>query len=249
VPDDLAREIEAEIRSERAAEQELCERRSAEWRRIQADRSVRRAFCAPSEEHLLRLEGDLIGWRPLARDDFRAREPADFEPVVDVPGSEVGAHVALHLACVGEVRVERLAPDRVEASLHGLRYLALLDREGSWWNPKPGSRTPPEWILRHEQGHFDLAELFARRLDREAAAAAAASKGSGATEAGAVDDLVRRFEAHLVSARREFEELEDRYDRETRHGTDLRRQTEWYVRIQRDLRGRAAAEPHREEGA
>ncbi len=40
---------------------------------------------------------------------------------------------------------------------------------------------------------------------------------------------------HLTEQNQRFQEIEHRYDRETRHGTDPERQTEWFALVKRGL--------------
>jgi hypothetical protein len=234
VDPDLARELESEMQSDRDAEQALWEKVSAEWRRLSEDHTPKRLACLQSEAEISRLQGDLIPYRQLTREDFRASHMGKVHLVVEVPGGHVAAHVGLTFLCIGQPRTEELAPGNVVAEMDGLQYVVLLDRDESWWNPQP-TPTPERWILRHEQGHFDLAELYARRLDRGAADDMARIRGQGATVAGAISDFAVRWAQHLATARKEFEDLEDQYDRETAHGTIPKAQTRWFERIQREL--------------
>ncbi len=231
---DLARELEGEMQSDRAEEQARWEKLSAEWQKLSEDGTPKRLACLKSEDEISRLQGDVIPYRELTRDDFRARQMGEFHPVIAVPGGRPRAHVSVNVVCVGQPHTEALAPGRVVAEVQGLRYVALLDRDGSWWSPEP-TPTPELWILRHEQGHFDLAELSARRLNREAADDGARIRGQGATAAAAVADFATRWAQHLTAAHQALEDLEDQYDRETAHGTIPKVQTRWFERIQREL--------------
>ena len=49
-----------------------------------------------------------------------------------------------------------------------LRFFAQMDRNCSWWNPGEVG-LPDDYILEHEQIHFALFELEARRLNESAA--------------------------------------------------------------------------------
>ena len=82
-------------------------------------------------------------------------------------------------------------------------------------------------LLRHEQGHFDITELYARKM----------KKAIREARIGCEDD--RRAEA---AGRKIFEELdrgwekaEKEYDAETADGTDLVKQKEAAERIAREL--------------
>ena len=55
-------------------------------------------------------------------------------------------------------------PVGYEASVGEVRVRAQMDRRCSWWNPKDLG-LPQEYILEHEQIHFAICELEARRLN------------------------------------------------------------------------------------
>jgi len=252
-PDALARELEMEMERERAAERaamralmralqrererelerEKQRGRGAE-RETTRDPAVVASPCLPDEASLLRLGGDVILHRKLSRDDFRARRKltSKRDAVVHVPGARVGAHVALMVACVGPLRTQRRPDGRWEAWIENVRYYALLDRERSWWNDRSGAN--PAWVLRHEQLHFDLAELVARRHNR-AVEAARPVRAVGDTEYEALAGSARIWRERLDAVYGEFRELERRYDFETRHGTAPRAQTRWFEQTLREL--------------
>jgi len=78
-----------------------------------------------------------------------------------------------------------------------------------------------ETTLRHEQGHFDLSEVVARRLRAELR-----KLRSPCGE----NDEVRR--AVYVKYQKDDADTQRRYDRETGYGTDARLQQIWESRIQ-----------------
>ncbi len=84
-------------------------------------------------------------------------------------------------------------------------------------------------LLRHEQGHFDLAAVYARRLD----------KSLRKFEVSASEFIAQNLN---VSVQQIFNELYDelsstqgRYDAETNHGTIAEAQSEWEVWIKNEL--------------
>jgi hypothetical protein len=106
--------------------------------------------------------GDLIRYRVLTRDDFRGKSPqgeaAEF-------ADQMGAQTAL-LIKHGPIDIKWVRKgDDVEGSVRNLTYQAWMDRSKSWWNPV----APEVYVLQHEQIHFALAEVEARKLDAEAA--------------------------------------------------------------------------------
>ena len=156
------------------------------------------------------------------------------KPVVELGGESVTeAYVAISLSCVIRVKLGQVAPDRYEAALDEVRYFALLSRDESWWNPD--AATSPEWILRHEQLHFDVAELLARELELETERLRHSLRGAGPDPGQAIVDFQKRWADRMERAQKDFEDIETRYDRETLHGNDVARQTEWFARVKRGL--------------
>jgi len=89
----------------------------------------------------------------------------------------------------------------------------------SWVVP---GRACPE-VLRHEQGHFDLNEVYRRKL--AILLPSLTSQGRTSDEAQRTLDAQLHRAASDVLAR--LEELQTRYDAETSHGTDRAAQAAW----------------------
>lgn len=95
---------------------------------------------------------------------------------------------------------------------------ALFNRKKSWVRD-----TSPS-LLAHEQLHFDIAELYARKIRRR------------------VQELQRRgvtdievFNEAIHALLLESNEVDERYDLETLHGALSRKQAEWSARIKQEL--------------
>lgn len=79
-------------------------------------------------------------------------------------------------------------------------------------------------ILEHEQGHFDLCEIYTRRLK-------AALDAVDFAKPGAREELYAAYER--VNA--EYEARQQQYEDETTHGTIDREQKRWTANITREL--------------
>ena len=77
-------------------------------------------------------------------------------------------------------------------------------------------------LLDHEQLHFDIAELAARRMR---------ARFEGLREACAEPDGTGKIQAMVQEVDRELQEEQSRYDRETSHGANMRAQDQWKRRI------------------
>jgi hypothetical protein len=116
-----------------------------------------------------------------------------------------------------------------------VRYVAFLSRDNSWWNPKSDERGLTEWVLRHEQLHFDIAELVAQDWTSRLAETRETTRGIARTPEEAMVNFQVNWVAHLELVEDEFQRMEDQYDRETRHGTDHGEQTRWFEKVKRGL--------------
>jgi hypothetical protein len=118
---------------------------------------------------------------------------------------------------------------------------AVFDPNRSWWSePMPNlwrNADDPSVLARredsgpallaHEQLHFDMTEIWTRRIRETFKTLPAACK----TVAGP-----RAFEKMIADLEREWQEEQQRYDRETSHGTNASRQRDWAQKIAKTLR-------------
>ena len=95
---------------------------------------------------------------------------------------------------------------------------AFFDRQKSW------KRDESRELLAHEQLHFDLAELYARKIRQ---------KISELHRAG-VDDA-KTYNLEIGKILTESNEVDMQYDLETLHGALDKKQAEWATSIKADL--------------
>ncbi len=81
-------------------------------------------------------------------------------------------------------------------------------------------RLKNDYILNHEQGHFDLSEVYARLLHKELSA----YRFNGKT----VDKDVQGIHGRVIG---EFTGTQQQYDKETRHSLDTLQQRQWDNKI------------------
>lgn len=96
----------------------------------------------------------------------------------------------------------------------------------SFFNPTKSWTKDKEsaWLLAHEQLHFDITELFVRKLRQRLA-----RFGTDCQE------LNRHIEAFYNENYREFVAYQERYDRETKHSTDEEAQKRWQLKVAQEL--------------
>lgn len=157
------------------------------------------------------LIGQPVDWsadRPLAWADFRAETP-------------MGTRNAAATSC--GIRYDH-SRTNIWTGQPVVEITAFMDPEGSWVDPEQAG---PD-LLRHEQGHFDLAEVFARRARRDLD----------------VRKLTRRRAESIYRDRLgELASAQWAYDRDTNHGTLSSAQAEWSARIRGWLSAESPDQP------
>lgn len=103
---------------------------------------------------------------------------------------------------------------------------ASFDPASSWVR-EPATITPA--LLRHEQLHFDIAEVYARRLRQQLAAIHVNC-----------DQLGTTFDRVSQAAYTAWQQAEDTYDRDTNHGLQHERQAQWETQVRQQLQELAA---------
>jgi hypothetical protein len=175
-------------------------------------------------------QDDFIKHRTLTRNDFLSTTERKIKMAVKVRGARVGAYVALSLSCVVETKLTAVDHARHRAEITDVRYFSLLSRKESYWSPE--SDRMEEYVLGHEQLHFDLAEAFARHLTSLEDEIRTRVSGEGGTAEQAIGQLQLSWGEHMGLVQKDFEKIEFEYDRQTRHGSLPERQTEWFWRVQ-----------------
>ena len=141
---------------------------------------------------------DLIDWnanRKLTWADYKGRPD---------PASDAAASTTTYLA------IEY----KIGSGSFGYKIQSRFSRTRSWGLHKT------DYILSHEQGHFDIAEIYARKLHREMSEYRFDRKSFQKDLKKIYDDVTT-----------EKEEMQDRYDRETRHSINKTKQAEWLEKI------------------
>ncbi len=108
------------------------------------------------------VPADLIPYRTLTRADFRADVPPVALPE-DAPPH--GAMTCARIMPRANLAT-RGGADEPVVRLQGLSFAAMMDRSCSHWNDE--SPLPEAYVLEHEQLHFAIVELEARRLNARA---------------------------------------------------------------------------------
>ena len=186
--------------------------------------------------------GDLIPYRALTRDDFRAPKPPD--EVADMHG-QLGAATCVFLTTHPDMFIRATSRGidaqlgRVRARVHNLAFTVLMDRDCSWWNPGH-TGLPATYILEHEQIHFGLFEIAARRLNKQAARIQNRMEAVSLNQEKAIEQLRQLLDAELQAALDQVMLRSNDLDRQTSRAYRRERQQWWYRQVDEDLSRLAA---------
>ena len=146
---------------------------------------------------------DHIIWnkaRKLTWNDFKGKAPAD-TPVAALTAS--GISYSFSSVQQGDEMVIRYI---VTANFYPSR---------SWYQPRYGSNN----VLAHEQLHFDITELFARKFRHRL------------DTTRFTENIKEEVRAIFRQINKELSEFQDRYDLETNSSRLLDRQREWQLKV------------------
>jgi hypothetical protein len=180
------------------------------------------------------MEGkDRIPYRTLTADDFLASGPP---PDMKAYAERMGAVTCAHVFTYPD---PQYFIEETSEGFHGayvnLDFVAMMDRECSWWNPKDGS-VPKEYILQHEQIHFALAEVAARKLDVKAEKVVAELRPKGKTQAEVEKVLVGTVEEMMKEGIEDLLERNRRFDQDTSNTYAPEQQQRWYDEVMAELK-------------
>ena len=141
---------------------------------------------------------DYIPWnteRKLTWDDFTA----------DAPGNTSDAALTTTYVGFSYSKSRNVISYKIECKFQKSR---------SW------GRVKTEYILKHEQGHFDIAEIFARKLNKEIKAYLAKSNNH---------EGLNPIYSKVMQEKRDMQE---QYDKESNHSIHKVKQGEWDEKIE-----------------
>jgi len=191
--------------------------------------------------------------RPLTWDDFQGEVPADrlktsltdrFGAVVGMSsgGHEAAETVTAIPGVTSHYAFQCTTPPSGPSTCHVTQFAAdpvqaQFDPTKSWVITSDAS----DDLLRHEQGHFDIAAVFAKELNerlqgetgvRQLSASDATDDAAQAKLKADIDARLQALDQEVMAA---FTQEQQRYDDETKHGTDHTRQQQWLDRLHAEL--------------
>ena len=152
----------------------------------------------------LAQDASSLEWgHPISYDDFQAKPDE-----ADTAAANISVSILLGYG-------------NTQSNILRFKVVAVMDKDESWI--KNGFRKAH--ILNHEQGHFDIAQIFARKLAAELKKRFYTPRDVKILSA-VYDDFLNRMN-----------EVQVRYDDETRGGWDPVAQSKWRRYIKRELSG------------
>ncbi|MDN5217212.1 DUF922 domain-containing protein [Fulvivirgaceae bacterium BMA12] len=137
---------------------------------------------------------------PLDWEDFKGAKPDEYQ-------GDAGSVVKI-----------KAIPFIVKKKIQYKVY-ALFNRKKSWAQKRSSK------LLKHEQLHFDIAELYARKIRKKIAWLSNAGE----------DDL-KVYNREIETLMQESNDFDRLYDAKTLHGALLRQQLVWEEKVSRSLR-------------
>jgi hypothetical protein len=173
-----------------------------------------------------------IDWslaRRLTWDDFAGSVPPGTEP-------HRVAETSAALAWSYEYRLE-WSRDRCVFSIVDIRSFARFNPISSW--ARPGDRT--DHVLVHEQGHFDITELYRAKFAAETnrfltEQRTCRGRSDRAAARMAEGEIARLLGSTYEDIWQQYRREQESYDAETQHGIDRVAQEAWLARISAALR-------------
>jgi hypothetical protein len=182
---------------------------------------------------------DLISYRALTRKDFRAAQPP---PQARSSAARLGAATCSYLVPDQQsLRIAATPRKRKDGSWEyvakpdRLHFSGAMDRRCSWWNDRQ-KQLPPEYVLAHEQIHFALTEIHARRLNGRAEELVRGMTIVDVDPNRAIAKVEERLQRLLADEARALLAQNDRFDADTSLGHRPDAQKQWQQRVARDLR-------------
>jgi hypothetical protein len=181
---------------------------------------------------------DVIGYRQLSRADFRGvQAPSEFAKVADRVGAATCGQVRTTddtLFLINWRQETPASPKRFWVDVKKLSFMALMDRRCSWWNDRMAARAPA-YVLQHEQVHFALYELGARKLNQEAEAIKQSMLNTGDSQVAVQNHAQRALNDALVRATDDLLQRNREFDEDTSLGYRPDRQRTWLQKVTQEL--------------
>ena len=193
-----------------------------------------------TDPDLLKKE-DVIDYRRLTRADFKAAEPpVGFD-------HRIAAAICAYIEPAGgsdaaEIRFLGQNNDQYlySVSYDDPQFRARMDRDCSWWNLSVKGDLPEPYILEHEQVHFALFEIAARKWSEEIDFVS--FEISGSDPESLQHDLQSQIDEYLQQRMEDLRRRNLEFDEQTSAFYDPGRQREWLAMVRQSLQTESAVD-------
>ena len=175
-------------------------------------------------------------YRTLTVDDFQAQSlPEDMAS----HSRKIAAHACCRLRTTDNTRY-RITQGYFNQKIHYfgsieyVRFEAVMVPDCSWLNPKVGEEKL-DYVLQHEQIHFALMELAARKLNRESKDEVKNFIAIQATHEAVRDEIAAKIKDMVRNANERVLVEHTAFDEETSLYFDPESQQRWFDRIEKQL--------------
>lgn len=124
-------------------------------------------------------------------------------------------------AALADVSIESEIINQTEKGVK-LKVIALFNTAYSWMKPEGKGN---EHLLKHEQGHFDIFEIFTRRCIQDLMEAKLTNKNA----AKKIPEIIQKYIQQAYK-------YQDQYDEQTQHSLKVEKQEEWNKKIAAELK-------------
>ena len=114
-----------------------------------------------------------------------------------------------------------------DGEISGSIYVRFYCNE-SWWNPDFIKYESIDYVLAHEQLHFDICELFGRKLYKEIMSL----RNSGRLNEKTINRLHSKLE-------KQYSNYQNKYDKDTEHSINKAEQRKWNKQVREELNAMA----------
>jgi len=168
-------------------------------------------------------------YRQLTVADFKA---TSLPKAMSAHEARINAHSCIQIRPVTDtsfsVAVRRFSQTtQYFGSIERVGFEAVLIPECSWWNPRMPKKMR-SYVLQHEQIHFAISELAARKLTRKAQKTAQSYLAIGPTQQEVMSDLRAKVKALLKEATTESLKEHTAFDEDTSMSPNPRQQRWWH---------------------
>jgi hypothetical protein len=179
--------------------------------------------------------GTVDGVQPVLWSAERPLTWADFQGIPDPESPSQSAATSISLT----YNIPRIEYGRSGGGHCAWPYAAAVQVQCTM-NPlkswvRPAERTAA--LLNHEQRHFDIAQVYSRKIR----SAIVAARGEGSSQAAAHNALGSQLTLIWQQHIDRLQAVNDQYDAETSHGTNAGAQAQWDQRIDGWLANPASA--------